>query len=120
MPTAAAVSERYLDKLLHLYRHTPGTCGHVHRADRRLAVTLRARGVPLQSVQAALLMASARRAFRPTSAAPLPPIASLRYFLPVIEEILASPPEPAYLDYLRRLLALRAPELVTPLEHQLP
>lgn len=120
MPAAPAISERYLDKILHLYRHTPGTCGHVRPADRRVAVTLGARDVPLQTVQAALLLACARRTFRPDSAAPLGPIASLHYFLPLIDEILATPPDPVYLHYLRRRLAPLAPELVTPLEHQLP
>ncbi len=110
----------YVDRLLALYRHTPGTCGHVRRTDRRLAATLRARGVPLETVQTALLLASARRAFRPASAPPLAPIATLHYFLPVLDEILASPPDPDYLDQLRRRMAPLAPVLVTPLDHQLP
>ena len=110
----------YADRLLELYRHTPGTSGHVRRADRDLAASLRARGVPLETVQAALLLASARRAFRPRSAQPLAPIASLHYFLPVIDEILASPPDPAYLDHLRRRMAPLAPELVTHPDHHLP
>lgn len=114
-----APSHRYRDKLLELYRHTPGTCGSVRGADRRLAATLESRGVALQTVQAALLLACARRAFRPDTAPPLPPIASLHYFLPLIDEILASPPDPGYLDYLRRRLAALAPVLVTPIEHQI-
>ncbi len=114
-----APSDRYRDRLLELYRHTPGTCGHIRHADRHLAATLEARGVSLQTVQAALLLAAARRAFRPASALPLPRIASLHYFLPVIEEILASPPDAAYLDHLRRRLASLAPVLVTPIEHQI-
>lgn len=110
----------YVARLLELYRHTPGTRGHVRPADRRLAALLCARGVPLETVHAALLLASARRTFRPAAAPPLAPIASLHYFLPVIDEILTSPPDPVYLDHLRRRLAPLAPELVTPLEHQLP
>jgi hypothetical protein len=110
----------YVDRLLKLYRHTPGTCGHIRRADRRLAASLYARGVPLETVQVALLLASARRAFRPATAPRLAPIATLHYFLPVLDEILASPPDPAYLDHLRRRMAPLAPALVTPLDHQLP
>jgi len=121
MPAAPDVSKLYLDTLLNLYRHTPGTCGRVRLADRRVATSLGARGVALETVQAALVLACARRTFRPDSAAPLPPIGSLHYFLPVIDEILASPLDPAYLDYLRRRLAPLAPKLVMPLlEHQLP
>lgn len=110
----------YVDRLLELYRHTPGTSGHVRRADRDLAASLRARGVPLETVQTALLLAAARRASRPRFARPLAPIASLHYFLPVIDELIASPPDPAYLDHLRRRMAHLAPQLVTPPEHQLP
>lgn len=110
----------YVARLLWLYRRTPHTRGRVRRADRRLAAALHARSVPLETVQTALLVASARRAFRPAAAPPLAPIASLHYFLPVIEEILASPPDPGYLEHLRRRLIPLAPELVAPLEHQLP
>jgi len=116
-PDAAA---DYVDRLLELYRRTPGTLGHVRRADRRLAASLHARGVPLETVQAALLLASARRAFRPSSAEPLAPITSLHYFLHVIDELLASPPDPDYLDHLRRRMAPLAPALVMPPNHQRP
>lgn len=116
-PDAAA---EYVDRVLELYRRTPGTLGHVRPADRRLAASLRARSVPLQTVQAALLLASARRAFRPPSAQPLAPIASLHYFLHVINELLAAPLETAYLDHLRRRMARLAPSLVAPEDHQTP
>lgn len=67
---------------------------------------------------AALLLATARRTFRASSATPLTPIASLQYFLPVIDELRLSPPEPAYLHHLRRQVALVAPALVAALDHQ--
>ena len=102
----------YVEQVLDLYRRTPGTRGLARRADRRLACTLRQRGVSLEVVDAALLLATARRALRPPTAPPLAPIATFYYFLPVIEELLASPPDPAYLDYLRHRLASLAPALV--------
>jgi hypothetical protein len=73
-------------------------------ADRRLAVQLFDEGMDLQTVEAALLLATARRAIRPAQLVPLPPIRSLAYFLPVIREIRQQPLDPAYLDYLRRRL----------------
>lgn len=110
----------YVGRLLALYRHTPDTSGRIRRTDRRLAASLRARGVPLQTVHAALLLASARRAFRPRRAQPLAPIATLHYFLPVIDELVASPLDPAYFQHLRRRMAPLAPNLATPPDHQLP
>lgn len=115
----AIAPDRYRDRLLELYRHTPGTCGHIRHADRHLAATLEASGVSLQTVQAALLLGVARREFRPASALPLARIASLHYFLPIIDEILALPPDAAYLDYLCRRLATLAPLLVRPIDHQI-
>jgi hypothetical protein len=111
--------QRYVEQILDLYRRTPGTRGLSRPADRRLAASLRQRGVPLELVEAALLVATARRALRPATAPPLAPIATLHYFLPVLEELLASPPDPAYLAYLQRRLAALAPALATRASHRL-
>jgi hypothetical protein len=54
--------------------------------------------VPLRTVRAALLLAAARRTLR--SGPPLPPVRTLHYFLPVIDEVLQQPLEPGYVDYL--------------------
>ena len=51
-------------------------------------------------VEAALLLAAVRRTFRPEGAAVLSPIRGLHYFLPVIDELLAQPPVPGYVEYL--------------------
>ena len=111
--------QRYVEQILDLYRRTPGTRGLARPADRRLAASLRQRGVPLELVEAALLVATARRVLRPATAPPLAPIATLHYFLPVLEELLASPPDPAYLAYLQRRLAALAPALATRASHRL-
>ena len=58
-------------------------------------------GVPLPVVESALLLASLRRLARPVDAVPLPPIRSLAYFRPVIEELLNQPLPDGYFDYLR-------------------
>ena len=103
--------EPYVRELLDAYRTTPGTSGHVRRADRLLAEQLYERGVPLLVAQHALILAAARRLSRPANAPPLTPIRSLAYFAPVIDELLADGPDPEYFLYLRhklqRLLAER-------------
>ncbi len=93
----------YAKSVLHRYRQLPGTLGRVLRDDRRTALGLHGRGVPLDLVQRAFLIAVARRSFR-ANAEPLEPIRCLRYFLPVIEELLTAPPDPEYFCYLERKL----------------
>jgi len=92
----------YVAALLQTYRRLPGRTRTLHPGDRRLASELDRRHVPLAIARAALLLGAARRACRPSTAPPLPPIRSLAYFLPIIAELTASPPDPAYLDYLER------------------
>lgn len=110
----------YVQRALDLYRLAPGTTGHLRRSDRRLAGELYDRGVPLETVHAALLLAVARRTFRSESAPPLAPIATLHYIRPVIDELIAEPPEPGYVTYIRYKLASIAPDLVVAAGPQLP
>jgi hypothetical protein len=93
--------KQYIDQVLESYRHTPGTMGRVRREDRRLALELRRRGVSLRVVQDAFLLAAARRSLRPPDAASLTPVRSLHYFLPIIEEVMATPLADGYADYLK-------------------
>ena len=74
------------------------------RNDRSLAGQLFDRRVPFELIQAALLLATLRRSTRPPEAPLLPPIRSLHYFVPVIDELLASPPDPDYVRYLHHRL----------------
>ena len=110
----------YIQRVLDLYRLAPGTTGHLRRSDRQLAGTLHDRGLSLEAVHTALILAVARRSFRSASAAPLAPIASLHYFQPVIDEVIAEPPELGYLGYIQYTLAAFAPGLVAATDHQLP
>jgi hypothetical protein len=94
--------EAYVRVLLALF------CGLPHAAprrpspaDRRLANQWFDDGVPLTTIEAAFLLAIARRSTRPPGHPPLPAIRSLAYFLPVVEELRLHPPEPGYLTYLR-------------------
>ena len=97
--------EEYIQKVLTAYRQTPGTTGTIRRPDRLLAVQLYARGVPLPTVENALVLAASRRMLRPTDAPPLGTIRSLAYFLPVLDEVLELTVSPDYFRYLRRQIA---------------
>ena len=94
----------YVRQLLEAYRTTPGTCGAVRRPDRLLAAQLHQRGVPLEAVENAFVLAAARRLIRPASAAPLGTIRSLAYFSPVIEEVLRLQVSQEYFQHLRHKL----------------
>jgi len=106
-PVWAATEERplsreeYVEKVLHVYRHTPGTSGTVRQPDRLLAAQWHERGLSLTVVEHALVLAASRRLFRRPKAPPLGTIRSLAYFTSVIEEVLASPVSPVYFEYLR-------------------
>ena len=91
----------YVRTILAAYCQTPGTTGRVHRADRLLAVQLYERGIPLAAVENALLLAAARRLFRNPDAPPLLTIRSLHFFMPVLDEVLASTVSPDYFRYLK-------------------
>ena len=101
--------EEYVRQVLEAYRKTPGTMGTVRRADRLLAAQLYQRGLSLKVIENALVLAATRRLIRPSEAPPLGTIRSLAYFLPVIEEVLASHASPEYFAYLRYKLARTAP-----------
>lgn len=89
-------------RLLDLYCGLPHTAARRPSAtDRRLATQLCDQDIAFDLIEAALLLATARRNARDPQAPPLPPIRSLAYFIPVIEELRIQPPHPDYLRYLR-------------------
>ena len=87
--------------MLTLYVDLPDTPLHASVPDQRQARTWFDRGVPLEVVETALLLACLRRTVRPDGVPPLPRIRSLAYFQPVIEELRAHPAPGGYLQYLR-------------------
>lgn len=91
-------------RVLEAYRATPGTCSLIRKPDRILAAQLHERGVPLTVVENALALAAVRRMIRPNGAAPLAPVRSLAYFLPVIDEVLATDVDPSYYQHVRSKL----------------
>ena len=102
--TTLCTRQRYADALLHNYIRLPGTPLRASRRDRRLAVALYDRGIPLEVVWAAFVMAAARWAIRSPQQRKLEPIRTLYYFLPAIDEVLNTAPEAGYIDYLAEKL----------------
>jgi hypothetical protein len=104
MDQQASGREDYVRKVLEAYRNTPGTCGNLRRSDRVLAVQLYERGIPLNKVENALVLAAVRRMIRSAEAPPLSTVRSLAYFLPVIEEVLETEVGEEYFQYARQKL----------------
>ena len=96
---------RYVDEVFRAFAELPITTGRLGRADRHFASVLHSSGIPIDLVRAALLLGAARRV---TGQSPMVarqvPIRSLLYFRGVIEELRLSPPDPAYIGYVRRVL----------------
>lgn len=91
----------YVAAALTLYVDLPDTPLRASVADQRQARIWFDRGVALEVVETALLLACLRRKVRPTDVPPLPPVRSLAYFQPVVEELLNHPVPSGYLQYLR-------------------
>jgi hypothetical protein len=94
---------RFVRGVLARYMWLPDTPVRTSRHDRRLAISWFEREVGLFMVEAALLLASARRALRESWLAPLPQIRSLAYFQGAVAEVLDNP-RPPDLEYLTCLL----------------
>ncbi len=92
--------EQYVHQTLEEYRTTLTVCGRVRRADHDLALSLYQKAVPFTAVEGAFILATSRRSSRDPRRQPLAPIGSLRYFLPIIREILHTPVDPGKISYL--------------------
>lgn len=101
----------YVAAVLTLYADLPDTPLRASLPDQWLARRFHDDGVPLRLVETALLLASLRRLVRPQDLPPLPPIRSLAYFRPVIDELQAHPVDDSYLNYLRLKLRQAAETL---------
>lgn len=101
----------YVRSVLLAYKTTPGTTGHVRTADRRLAWELYARGVPIETVLDAFLLATARRYGRVAPGSPPATVRSLAYFSTIVDEVVAEPLVDGYRRYLAAALQHRTPAL---------
>ena len=109
-------STSYVASVVTLYLEMPDTPMRVSASDQRLARHFYQDGVPLETVETALLLGSLRRLIHPADAPCLSPIRSLAYFRPVIEELQEQPAPENYRDYLR--LKLRQAAKTMPADPQ--
>lgn len=116
VPNVDSDPATYVATVLILYVDLPHTPLRASVPDQCLARRLHHQAVPLLLVESALLLASLRLMVRPDGLPPLPPIRSLAYFQPVIEELQAHPLPDNYLDYLR--LKLRNVAKIVPAKVQ--
>ena len=93
--------EAYMKRILNAYLQLPDTPGRINRLDRKLAEDLFNRNLPPEIVENAMLLALARRTARKTQST-LGPIRSLHYFLPIIQDLIASPLPDSYVAYLKQ------------------
>jgi len=91
----------YVAAVLTIYLDLPDTPLRASVPDQRQARLWFDRGIPLEVVETALLLACLRRIVRPADLPPLPRIRSLAYFQPVMEELREHPAPGGYLQYLR-------------------
>jgi hypothetical protein len=99
----------YVDAVIALYLQLPDTPVKPSYNDRLTASGFFAQAIPLHTIEAALLLASLRRLSRQNDQPPLSPVRSLAYFVPVIQEISASPLPDGYSLYLRNKLTALIP-----------
>lgn len=97
-----ATEAEFVRAVLDYYLWLPGTATVVSRHDRACARRLFRRGVSLDVVKAAMVIAVARRTFR--AGGPLARVRALHFFLPVIDELLEFRCEPGYARYLEQKL----------------
>ena len=109
-------SAAYVAAVVMAYVELPETPLSANLPDHRQARRLHDRGIPLRIVESALLLGSLRRLIRPADLPPLPPIRSLAYFQPVIDELLVHPMPENYLEYLRLKLNRFAARSASPVQ----
>ena len=95
----------YVDAVLDTYVSLPDTPVRIRGDDRYLAIRWYRQGIVLFQAKTAMLLATARRTFRESDALPLEPIRSLRYFIPLVEEIQDLGIDESYLRYLQQKLS---------------
>jgi hypothetical protein len=96
----------YVAAVITLYMDMPDTPMRISASDQWLAGHFYQDGVPLETVETALLLGSLRRLIRPADSPRLAPIRSLAYFRPVIEELQENPAPENYREYLRLKLRM--------------
>jgi hypothetical protein len=96
----------YVRAVLDTFVSLPNAPLRPRRDDRFLAERLYRQSVPLPVLEYALLLGCARRELQEHDQS-LQPIRSLRYFVPILEEVRHQPVDSNYLRYLRGKLSER-------------
>ena len=109
--SASLTPRDYVTAIRAALDNLPEPHGGFRPDDRRLALELHRRGVPIEIFRAAIRLATLRRLLRDPSLPRLAPVRSLHYYLPVLDELLRTPPDPAWLDYLAARVARLSPRL---------
>lgn len=109
--SAPLSSRAYVTAIRATLEDLPELHGGLRPDDRRLALELHRRGVPIEIFRAAIRLATLRRLLRDPTQPRLAPVRSLHYYLPVLDELLRTPPDPAWLDYLAARVARLTPRL---------
>ena len=91
--------QAYVNAVSRQYVRLPGTPLRASRRDRTLAAALYDRRIPLRVIWAAFVIAAARRTIRSPPQRRLDPIRTLYYFVPAIDEVLSTSPDPDYVQY---------------------
>ena len=109
--SASLTPRAYVAAIRAALDNLPEPHGGFRPDDRRLAIELYRRGVPIEIFRAAIRLAALCRLLRDPALPQLAPVRSLHYYLPVLDELLRTPPDPAWLDYLAARLARLSPRL---------
>ena len=95
-------SNQYVERIRRWYLDAQCTASRFSPADRAKAVEFQSRGIPLELLEAALLLGAARKYVSWLNGGARAPIGSLEYFEPLVTEIQDQPISQTYREYLRR------------------
>lgn len=105
-----------LKAALDLYARLPGPSRRPSRSDWATAHALLIAGISLQTLQAAMLLATLRRHQQPPDQPPLEPVRSFAYYRPLALHLHRQPLDPGYLGYLHESFRATFPGYKSPLE----
>jgi hypothetical protein len=90
----------YVDSLRKFFITLSCTSGRFGPSEERQAEALEKKGIPLQTIEDAMLVGACRKYVSWINNGPSAPIASLHYFDPIIEEVLERPFPAGYREYM--------------------
>jgi hypothetical protein len=100
-PPTGDESNKYLEAVRRWYLDAECTVNRFSLRDRAKALEFHSRGLPLELIDAALLLGTARKYVSWLNGGARVPIGSLEYFEPLVAEVQDQPPSETYRKYLR-------------------